>query len=236
MALDVVPPFAVLNLLPLAALAWFYLKDKEADHPAKELTLVIGMWAVLQGAAAAYARGAEGKPPGWRYMDSSSFILVANCFSIAILLSRSRDRTALKDSRSVPPELVGTRSTASPDWRRVRDAVERVPTILPIAFILWAVACAVGLTLLTTRAWQIDIPERHLYYRAQLQNARAFMATDDICTLDHKPKTRAPCSIPGRSACAARRLYGLKAGVKLFATPAFGKSCRLAPGSHWRSG
>ena len=85
----VVPPFAVLNLLPVAALAWFYLKDREAEHPAEELTLVIGIWAILQGAAAAYARGAEGRPPGWRYMDSSSFILVANCFSIAVLLSHS---------------------------------------------------------------------------------------------------------------------------------------------------
>jgi hypothetical protein len=184
----VVPPFAVLNLLPLATLVCIYLKDRKADRSAAELTLVIGMWAILQAAATAYARGADGRPPGWRYMDSSSFILVANCFSIAVLLSRSRERTALKNSRTVPLGLVGTRSTASPCWRRVRDTVDRVPTILPVAFILWAVACGAGLALLTMRAWQIDIPERHLYYRAQLQNARAFMATDEIRTLDHKPR------------------------------------------------
>ena len=84
----VVPLFAVFNLLPLAALAWCYLKEKQAERPAEEMTLAIGLWAILQGAAAAYTRGADGKPPGWRYMDSSSFILVANCFSIAILMSR----------------------------------------------------------------------------------------------------------------------------------------------------
>jgi len=42
--------------------------------------------------------------------------------------------------------------------------------------------------LLTSRAWHVDIPERHFYYRAQLQHARAFMATDDIHVFDGKPK------------------------------------------------
>jgi hypothetical protein len=74
----VVPPFALLNLLPLAALAWSHFRGS-GDDQAGELTLVIGLWTILQGAATAYARGAEGKPPGWRYTDSSSFILIANC-------------------------------------------------------------------------------------------------------------------------------------------------------------
>ena len=98
-------------------------------------------------------------------MDSSSFILVANCFSIAVLLSKSTGHFRL----------------ALGNWKSA---------ILPAALILWAAACAAGLVLLTSRAWQIDIPERHLYYRAQLQNARAFMATDDIRALDHKPTAR----------------------------------------------
>jgi hypothetical protein len=84
----VVPPFALLNLVPLAALAWCYYFRETQERPAQELTLAISLWAVLQGAAVAYARGAEGKPPGWRYMDSSSFILIAACFSIAILMTR----------------------------------------------------------------------------------------------------------------------------------------------------
>ena len=55
--------------------------------------------------------------------------------------------------------------------------------------VLWGVACTVGLALLTLRAWRIDIPERHFYYRAQLQNTRTFMATDDIRIFDRKPKS-----------------------------------------------
>ena len=171
----VVPPFAVFNLLPLAALAWFYLKEKDANRPAEEMTLALGIWAILQGAAAAYARGADGRPPGWRYMDSSSFILIANCFSIAILLSRYSPAASGKLKFSI---LNSQFSIPRP--------------ILFAAFTLWAVACGVGLALLSMRAWRIDIPERHFYYRAQLQNTRALIATDDIRLFDRKPKAQLP--------------------------------------------
>jgi hypothetical protein len=179
----VVPPFALLNLLPLAALAWCHYFRAAEDRPAEEMTLAIGIWAILQGAATSYARGAEGKPPGWRYMDSSSFILIANCLSIAVLMSRHWPTPAasgnfqfsiLKAQFPIPRPMSWLRRSA----RRV----------LLTAFILWGVVCAIGLALLTARAWQIDIPERHFYCHAQLQNTRAFMATDDIRVLDHKPK------------------------------------------------
>jgi len=152
----VVPPFAVLNLLPLVALGGFYLGARRARHPAEEMTLALGLWTVLQGLATAYARGAEGKPPGWRYMDSSCFILVAGCFSIAILLSRY---------------LAAARA------RRAGQVI----------FGLWGIGCAAGLVLLTKRAWQVDIPERQFYFRCQLLNTRAFLATRDLRILDHKP-------------------------------------------------
>ncbi len=185
----VVPQFAVFNLLPLAALAWFYLKQKEADHPAEEMTLVIGIWAILQGAAAAYARGAEGKPPGWRYMDSSSFILTANCLSIAVLMSRHLGGRGGILAGVLPPGRHAGKGvgTASGSWI-VRSAK---PVLLGV-FVLWGVACAIGLALLSMRAWQIDIPERLFYYRAQLQNARAFMATDDPHVFDGKPNAQLP--------------------------------------------
>ena len=157
----VIPPFAILNLLPLALLGWRYLKRPDEASRATELTLAIGMWTVLQGAAAAYARGAEGKPPGWRYMDSTSFILIVDCFSIAILLSHP-------------------------------SAGSRLKAIWQSAFIFWGVACAVGLTLLNLRAWQIDIPERQFYSRCQLINTRAFLATGDIRVLDNKPNPQLP--------------------------------------------
>lgn len=156
----VVPPFAVLNLLPLAALAWVVLKNPAERHPAGQMTLVIGIWAVLQGMAAAYARGAEGKPPGWRYMDSSSFILVANCFSIAVLTTRPA-------------------------------AITRFKALWYSGFAFWGAICLAGLALLNLRAWQIDIPERALYQRAQMQNMRAYMATGDLRAFD-KPNPYLP--------------------------------------------
>ena len=157
----VMPPFAILNLFPLAALGWFVLRSEEECQPPEGMTLAVGVWVVLQGAAAAYARGAGGRPPGWRYMDSNSLLIAANCFSIAILMCRHLD---------------GSRRRA----------------IWHTAFILWGVTCAAGLTLLTLRAWQIDIPERQFYQRCQLQNARAYMATGDIRVLDHKPDPQLP--------------------------------------------
>jgi len=180
----VVPPFALLNVLPLLLLGWRYLKRSEGAWPAAELTLAIGLWTVLQGAAAAYARGADGRPPGWRYMDSSSFILIAGCFSIAVLLSGRKSAT----------NVLGRYLTAS---RRLPFSGSRAVAWLanharPLAFgalILWGLACATGLVLLTARAWQIDIPERQLLYRAQLKLVRAFMATDNPGVFDHKPKS-----------------------------------------------
>jgi hypothetical protein len=160
----VVPPFALLNLLPLGVLAWRYLWTSREDRPAQDLTLAIGLWTLLQAAAIAYARGADGKPPGWRYMDSTSFILIADCFSIALLLNDY-------------PRPAG-------QSRLARSARH----ILLSGFILWGLASAAGLALLNLRAWQIDIPESQFYHRAQLQTARAFMATDDISILDRTPK------------------------------------------------
>jgi hypothetical protein len=83
----VVPPFAVFNLFPLLLLAWFYLRDRQARMPAEELVLAVGLWAVLQAAATAYARGAQAYPQ-WRYMDCTCFLMVVNCLSIALLMSR----------------------------------------------------------------------------------------------------------------------------------------------------
>jgi hypothetical protein len=157
----VVPPFAVFNLFPLLMLAWFYLRDRQARMPVEELVLAVGLWAVLQAAATAYARGALVYPQ-WRYMDSTCFVMVANCFSIAVLMNR---------------HLGGGRPKKA---------------IWLTAFILWGVACATGLTLLSLRAWSFDIPERQFYSRCQLQNTRAYMATEDIRIFDRKPKQQLP--------------------------------------------
>jgi hypothetical protein len=83
----VLPAFAIINLVPLLVLAWFYLRERRLEMPAEEMILLLAFWVGLQGAATAYTRGAQIYPQ-WRYMDSTSFLMVANCLSIAILLSR----------------------------------------------------------------------------------------------------------------------------------------------------
>lgn len=100
--------------------------------------------------------------PQWRYMDATCFVMVTNCLSIAVLMRR---------------HLGGTRRKKAA-WLGI--------------FILWGVACATGLALLSLRAWGFDIPERQFYSRCQLQNTRAYMATEDIRVFDGKPKAQIP--------------------------------------------
>jgi hypothetical protein len=92
----VVPPFAILNCLPLLILGWRYLRSREADMQADELVLSLGFWTILSAAATAYARGAGGALPQWRYMDTNSFVLIANALAILILLDRWRGRPRLR--------------------------------------------------------------------------------------------------------------------------------------------
>lgn len=100
--------------------------------------------------------------PQWRYMDATCFVMVTNCLSIAVLMRRHLG-----------------------DTRRKKVAWLAV-------FILWGIACATGLALLSLRAWGFDIPERQFYSRCQLQNTRAYMATEDIRVFDGKPKVQIP--------------------------------------------
>jgi hypothetical protein len=87
----VLPPFALINLLPLGLLAWANFKTKNEPLPADRLILGLGLWVLLQGAAAAYARGAGGHPPFFRYMDTSSFILVVDCLCFVSLLTQHKE-------------------------------------------------------------------------------------------------------------------------------------------------
>jgi hypothetical protein len=157
----VVPSYAVFNILPLLALAWFYFRECPGPLPAEEIVLGVGLWAGLQAAATAYARGAQ-EFPQWRYMDSTCFVMITNALSIVLLL------------------------------RRLPEAGRRMRSISLAGIILWVIACAVGLVLLSLRAWSFDLPERRFCFRSQLENMRAFIATGDIRVLDHKPKQHLP--------------------------------------------
>ena len=85
-----------LNLLPLILLAWKYSHAREKSSAAERMTLAVGAWGVLQAAAAAYARGEDGTVPAWRYMDTESFIMIANCLSIVLLVRHYGQQLARK--------------------------------------------------------------------------------------------------------------------------------------------
>ncbi len=81
------PVFSILNLLPIALLAYQY-HVSERPRPAERFVLGLGVWVIFQGIATAYARGADGRPPDSRYMDSSSLIFVTDCLAILLVLKR----------------------------------------------------------------------------------------------------------------------------------------------------
>ena len=143
-----------LNLLPLLLLAWMHFHSAERQSRAERMTLAIGLWGMLQAAAAAYARGGEmGYAPAWRYMDTESFIMIANCLSIVLLVRHYRQRL---------------------EWRPLWYA----------GFALWGVACISGLWYLTWRVDKWAIPTWEGNQAKRLAVTRAFMATDDPHVFD----------------------------------------------------
>ncbi|MBU4198615.1 MAG: hypothetical protein KKG09_00320 [Verrucomicrobia bacterium] len=78
------PWLAFLNWLPALLLAWSYWRAEGPYPKLEKLTLVLGLWVVLQSAVMAYARGG----PSWRYMDVMSLGMVVNGISIGLLLVR----------------------------------------------------------------------------------------------------------------------------------------------------
>jgi hypothetical protein len=88
----VLPLDAPFNLLPIAVLGWIHLRSEGQRAPAEQMLLGVGLWAILQCAGIAFSRGAGGTNPAWRYMDPFSFLAIANCLSICLLLTRHRSR------------------------------------------------------------------------------------------------------------------------------------------------
>jgi hypothetical protein len=89
--LTFLPWFALLNLLSLALLGWTYFRSPARPMQAERMTLAVGLWSVLHATAAAYARGGDvGTSPAWRYMDTESLIMVADCLSIVLLVRHHR--------------------------------------------------------------------------------------------------------------------------------------------------
>ncbi len=137
-----------LNLLPLILLAWAYAHTKE--RPAAErMTLAVGAWGILQGAAAAYARGETGVMPASRYMDPESFIMIANVLSIVLLARRYWQQL---------------------EWKRFW----RVALVLWGIACLWGLC-----TLTRAAESANGIPDWQARQEKRVAFARAFMATDD---------------------------------------------------------
>ncbi|MFC1461552.1 hypothetical protein ACFLQR_03420 [Verrucomicrobiota bacterium] len=86
------PWLALLNVLPLALLAFHYMRSRQTDLRAEEMTLALGLWVILEAAATAYARGGNGTSVSWRYMDILSLGMVVSAFSIVLLTTRYKLR------------------------------------------------------------------------------------------------------------------------------------------------
>ena len=84
--------YAPFNFVPLLVLAWVCFRSKEPLRPGEWLIFGVGIWAALQALAGAYARGIHGMAPAWRYMDSLSFIAIANALAAFVLLTDHRPK------------------------------------------------------------------------------------------------------------------------------------------------
>ncbi len=87
------PWYAPFNFVPLLVLAWICFRTKEPLKPGEWMIFGMGIWAALQALAGAYARGIHGGAPAWRYMDSLSYIAIANALAGFVLLSDATRRS-----------------------------------------------------------------------------------------------------------------------------------------------
>jgi hypothetical protein len=87
--------YAPLNLVPIGLLASYRLRS--AEPPKRSELMIFGLftWATLQGLAAAYARGAGGVAPAWRYMDLLSFVVIADGLCVYLLATDHGPRLGL---------------------------------------------------------------------------------------------------------------------------------------------
>ncbi len=85
-----VPWYALVNLLPLALLAWVCFRSREPVEPGEWMIFGMAIWAGLQGLAAAYARGNGGPDPSSRYLDSLSFVGISGALAGYVLLNQRR--------------------------------------------------------------------------------------------------------------------------------------------------
>lgn len=77
-------PLAPLAYLPLGILCWQWWRRKGAVETAHQFVLAGGLWALLQTAATAYARGADGALPVNRYGDVAAAGMIFNGLALVL--------------------------------------------------------------------------------------------------------------------------------------------------------
>ena len=82
------PWCGLVNLFPLAALAWMYFRSPGKREPAELMVLGTGLWVVLQATATAFGRGGEGALPASRYMDTLGLLIIVDILAIVLLMTR----------------------------------------------------------------------------------------------------------------------------------------------------
>jgi len=82
-----IPLYALISWLPWGALAWRVRRGGESASPGERIVVGSGVWVLLQYAASAYARGADGAWPADRYFDTVGFGIAVNVLALLVLLS-----------------------------------------------------------------------------------------------------------------------------------------------------
>jgi len=86
------PRSAMVLWLPLVVLAFVVLSRRLRTTGLERLTFALGAWVLLQAAALAYSRGANGAIPASRYLDMLSFGFVVNTVALLALVATRSSR------------------------------------------------------------------------------------------------------------------------------------------------
>ncbi|MBE2215908.1 MAG: hypothetical protein IAE82_18695 [Opitutaceae bacterium] len=188
-----VPVYGLVSWLPWAIVAWTVRRRGEAAPAGERLLTGAGIWVLLQFAASAYARGADGAWPADRYLDTVAFGIALNLLALLRLLSR----------------------TTPTGWRRPVRALACVAGAGMLAHGWWGhVSRMIGVEGPTLRAEHIDreqhtraylltgdpswLKEGHIPY-PNAYDLRKFLDHDEIRRV-LPASVRAPIAVPGMAA------------------------------------
>ncbi len=112
------PRATILMWLPLTVSGLMVLWRRLRATPIEQVTLAMGVWVVLQCAAMAYSRGANGAAPASRYLDVVAFGFLANTAAILAWLT---PRTGRRVVAACSVGLVAWLAVSAVGIRRVTE-------------------------------------------------------------------------------------------------------------------